>query len=93
MKIPKKIKVGRVTYKILLVRKLKKGFQGWIDYNTRTIFIKNNKEKLNTYFHELSHALITEIYLDSKLKKNYLKLKSNEWFIENLGKKLKKLFL
>lgn len=92
--IPKKIKIGRTTYKILIVKRIEKGLRGFIDYQTNTILIKDNKNKLNTFMHEVSHALITEIYLDSLGKrKDLFKLKSDEWFIENLGKKLKNLFL
>lgn len=92
--IPNKIKIGRITYKILIVPNVKKGLIGFTNYETRTIFIKDNKEKFNTFFHELAHILISEVALnfrDTKEFKDLLKLKTNELFIESLGKKLKGL--
>jgi hypothetical protein len=87
-KLYKKIKIGRTLYKVFICYSLKfngvKHF-GFIDYPRKEIFLLKDKHYKNTLNHELTHALIYEIYLNSKKNKKILKkLRSNEPFIESL---------
>jgi hypothetical protein len=81
----KKMRVGRLFYKIVKCDKLifnNKNYIGFIDYDKRSIYIEKGKYFKETLRHELSHAFINEISLKN-LK--YKKLKSDEFFINALS--------
>lgn len=95
-KLYKKIKIGKTLYKVFICDSLKfNGIKhyGFIDYPARDIFLLKDKHYKNTLNHELTHALIYEIYLNSKTNKKILKkLRSNEFFIEYLTRLIEQNF-
>ena len=61
-------------------------YLGFIDYPTRNIFLKRDKDIKETFNHEVIHAFLNEIYLNKKIKNKKIirKLRSYEPFIEGL---------
>lgn len=90
----KKIKIGKSFYKVVKCDKLifrNKNYIGFIDYDIKTIYLKNHKNIKETFRHELTHAFIYEIY-KKKRKKIYLKLRSDEFFINALSELIEQNF-
>lgn len=62
MKIPKKVKVGGLVFKVKIVEELDK--LGESDLSTKTISIRKMKQKQGmeqTFIHELFHAMNSEV--------------------------------
>lgn len=66
--IPKRIKIGPITYKIVEVAELKdnddKPMFGMVKTSTQTIFIEKNlapEEKLQTFLHEVLHVIMAQM--------------------------------
>lgn len=75
MKIPKTVKVGRVTYNVVrtpLVRHKGRPALGYINYTTHEIFICTHsalhgaaiskREQFDTFWHELTHAILRHMH-------------------------------
>ncbi len=68
MKMPKQIKVGRVTYTIQRVPKLRDRC-GFVDVDAKVITLATGNmlgrysaaERANTFWHEVTHAILYEI--------------------------------
>ena len=88
-KLLKKVKVGSHTYKVFICNKLfinGLNYFGFIDYERRNIYLKKDKNIKETLNHELTHALVNEIYLKCRSNKKLIKkLRSDENFINSLS--------
>ena len=86
--LKKKIKIGNSFYKIFVCDKVifnGKDYLGFVNYTKRLIFLKKGKSLNETLNHEIIHALLNEVYLNSKKNKRIIKkLRSDEDFIESL---------
>ena len=88
-KLYKRIKVGKTIYSVFKCSKIKAdglNYIGFVNYTHKEIYIKKQLSKKNfkeTLKHELIHAFLNELYKKTKDKK-YLRLRGNEFFIENL---------
>lgn len=95
-KLYKKIKIYKKIYKIFICKILKvdnKKHLGCIDYDDRKIYLLKDKYLKETLIHELTHAFLNEINKKARLNKSLiLRLRSNEYFIEELGYIIYKLF-
>lgn len=60
MEIPKKVRVGRRDYHIVLTGKKDRRDYGYTIYGTRTIVI-HKPNKSETFWHELTHAVLYEM--------------------------------
>ena len=86
----KRIKIGKTIYKIYKCKVLKfnnKNYFGFIDYPTKSIFLKKDKDIKETLNHEITHAFIYEIYKNKKIghKRIVKELRSYEPFIKGLS--------
>ena len=94
MKIPTKIKIGEVEYKVSEKKfYFNDNISGNINYNLAQINIRktlSSKEKEATFFHEIAHGILKE------LEFNHPKIspfRSNEDFVQEMGLTLRKAFL
>lgn len=86
MKIPDTIKVGNITYTII-IKKLSKGLFGLHKPAKQEIIISDNlskKMQRNVFFHELTHALFFQI--------GAIEEKREELLVQSLANELDKLF-
>ena len=85
MELPKKIKVGNITYKIIR-RKLKNDFGTHCPEKQEITISTGLSKKMtrNTFFHELTHALFFQIgaFVEQK----------DEVLVQSLANELDKLF-
>ena len=95
-KLYKKIKIYKKIYKVYICKVLKvnnKKYFGFIDYNKKEIYLLKNRYFKETLVHELTHAFFEEIYHRAKINRaEILMLRSNEYFIEELGYIIYKIF-
>lgn len=92
MKLPKKIKVGNITYRIIKDAKAQADLKmmntvGYHSGTEQTLAIANKltpEMTRNTFFHELTHALMYQIGAVEQYE--------NELFIQSLANELDKLF-
>lgn len=101
MKKKRRIRVGEANYKIVkkdVVLKDPDAY-GCIKFHNQTIEMRKDlgpRERVNTFFHELAHALMYECELDEAFSKKkemeIRKLRDDEDFIEILSSHLKDVF-
>jgi hypothetical protein len=96
MKIPSKISIGEITYRIKIrrfVNFFNSDIHGSINYGDAIIKLKQQSSDRTTediFFHELAHGILKEI------EYNYpqiVKFRNDEKFVQEMGLTLRKSFL
>ena len=82
MKIPKKVKIGAVTYNVEFEDKMlaNRGMYGEVDYSRLVITIASDtcgERQFNTFVHELLHAILFEAGEKMKQDERWIRSVSN----------------
>ena len=87
MILPKKLKIGNLTYTIKKERLKTEVGQHWYAPNKLMIVVDDRlkgAQLRNVFFHELSHAILYQMGADTE--------NQNELFVQSLANELDKLF-